>query len=108
MSITSKVLLAIGASSPIGNQRQTDQLRGPEPGATLVLPWGNYVIARWGNYVIGTPLKWGITRSLTGAVVIDRMVFGGGRPATVWGVIAPALAWACLFLPSTRTFVAGR
>jgi hypothetical protein len=52
------------APPPTRERRRTDRLRGPNPDATHVLPWGNYVTG-WGNYVIETPSNGGITRSPT-------------------------------------------
>jgi hypothetical protein len=65
MSITSKVLLAMGASGPLRNQRQTDQLRGPDHGDTLVLPLGELRDRRMGNHKIATLGVW--RAELTGA-----------------------------------------
>jgi hypothetical protein len=61
MSITWKLLLAIGASAHTRQRRQIDRPRGPEPGAAHVLLWRNSVIAGWKNYELRdrTPLKWG-------------------------------------------------
>jgi hypothetical protein len=39
-------------------------------------------------------------------VVLDAWAFGPGRLPVVSGMIVPAGAWACLWLPSARAFVA--
>ena len=48
----------------------------------------------------------GLVPAMAAFHVFDAYVFGSGRFPLVWGIVIPGVALACLFLPSTRAFVA--
>jgi hypothetical protein len=69
------------------------------------------VLAAWHLYG-GHRLAWIAAMLLLpmvgAAMFLDTYAFGTGRLPVVSGLVAPGVAWACLYLPSTRTFIAAQ